>query len=210
MKTTGYLVTVLTVLMVICTPTTAERLAVKIEAVVVDCSTESLFDNPQAQLDQGPEAITLPKLIWCLEAEETARIAGECMLTLYNFEQSAAVTKEQTSMPLKKKVTGKNDEYHIIEYRDMINAVEFEARIVENDPQSVVIKYTYEQSKPDMYFDEDLDSSIFNRLEFHWRNTAALKYDVPQIAASTQYNDRIYFLVLWAILDSRPETPTRE
>lgn len=210
MKTAGHFVTVLTVLMLLCPALEADRLVVKVEAVLVDCSVQSLYDTPQAQLDQGPAAITLPRLIWCLEAEETARIAGESTLTLYNFEPSTVVAQQETSMPLKKKVTGKNDEYHIIEYRNIIDAVEFEAHIIENDPQSVVIKYTYEQSKPDLYFDEDLDSSISNRLEFRWRNTAALKYDVPQIAASTQYNDRVYFLVLWATLDSRPETPTRE
>ena len=178
-------------------PEPYQNTSVLVETFVVRVSTEALTEMEVNPIGQGPEGVSIIKILACLDNPEKAEVlSGAKAQSLHGREASSQQQKRVYVKKESSKVVKEKDgprEVKSVRYDDYDARITLSTRPFVISDDTVRIEFNYEESNFELADDESVPPTIFS---YEWSGEIVARSGIPAIAGAAQTDDSITFLIL--------------
>lgn len=167
-----------------------------VDAVLVEAELSALYDSSDEPITESPNSVTLPKLLWCLRNENKGRILANTKLTIQQEKEARVGFSQRQYVPIKKQVTGKDQEYHITEYQWLEENVEFSATASAQTDEKITLNFLFKYTTPETPGNQNSDNNFES--SYVSQSGITLFKKQPEIVSMARCSGTAVFLVLCA------------
>ena len=167
-----------------------------VEAILVEAELSALYESTDEPVTESPNSVTLPKLLWCLRNENNGKVLANTKLTIQQEKEARVGFNQRQYAPIKKQVTGKDQEYYMTEYQWLEENVEFAATASVQTDEKITLNFLFKYATPE----QPRNTNSEDTFESHYtsKSSITLSKKQPEIISMARLSRTAVFLVLCA------------